>query len=35
MCGLNSSGLGHGPVAGFCEHGNDLSCETSGSHGDV
>jgi hypothetical protein len=22
-CGLNSSGLGHGPVAGFCEQGNE------------
>jgi hypothetical protein len=22
-CGLNSSGLGYGPVAGSCEHGNE------------
>jgi hypothetical protein len=23
-CGLNSSGSGQGPVAGCCEHGNEL-----------
>jgi hypothetical protein len=22
-CGLNTSGSGEGPVAGFCEHGNE------------
>jgi hypothetical protein len=22
---LDSAGLGYGPVAGFCEHGNELS----------
>jgi hypothetical protein len=24
-CGLDSSGSGHGPVAGSCEHGNEPS----------
>jgi hypothetical protein len=24
-CGLNSSGLGEGPVAGSCEHSNESS----------
>jgi hypothetical protein len=24
-CGVNSSGSGYGPVAGCCEHGNELS----------
>jgi hypothetical protein len=24
-CGLDSSGLGQGPVAGSCEHGNEPS----------
>jgi hypothetical protein len=24
-CGLDSSGPGQGPVAGCCEHGNELS----------
>jgi hypothetical protein len=23
MCGLDASGSGWGPVAGFCEHGNE------------
>jgi hypothetical protein len=27
MCvGLHSHGSGHGPVAEFCEYGNDFSC---------
>jgi len=25
MCGLDVSGSGQGPVAGPCEHGNELS----------
>jgi hypothetical protein len=24
VCGLDSSGSGYDPVAGFCEHGNEL-----------
>jgi hypothetical protein len=29
-CGLDSSGSGQGPVAGCCEHGNDLSSVIKG-----
>lgn len=25
MCGLDSSGLGKGPMAGFCKHGKEPS----------
>jgi hypothetical protein len=30
MCGLDSTGTGYGPVAGCCEHGNELSGSTQG-----
>jgi hypothetical protein len=29
-CGLDSSGSGQGPVAGCCEHGNELSGSIKG-----
>jgi hypothetical protein len=29
-CGLVASGLGQGPVAGCCEHGNELSGSIKG-----
>jgi len=29
-CGLDTSGTGHGHVAGSCEHGNELSGSING-----
>jgi hypothetical protein len=29
-CGLDSFGSGQGPVAGSCEHGDELSCSIKG-----
>jgi len=29
-CELDTSDSGQGPVAGFCEHGNEPSCCTKG-----
>jgi hypothetical protein len=29
-CGLDASGSGYGPVAGFCEHRNESSGSTEG-----
>jgi hypothetical protein len=29
-CGLDSSGKGQGPVAGFCEHGTERSGSIDG-----
>jgi hypothetical protein len=29
-CGLDASGLGYGPVAGSCQHGNETSRSIKG-----
>jgi hypothetical protein len=29
-CGLDSSGSGHGPMVGSCEHGNELPSSIKG-----